>query len=50
LRLQIGPELGDDVVLPLPGQVLLYGLEVTIKKFHGVFLFGVPGGWSSSLG
>jgi hypothetical protein len=31
LRFEVGLEFGDDVVLPLPGQVLLYGLQVTIE-------------------
>ncbi len=38
LRFEVGAELGEDVVLPLPGQVFFYGLEVAIEKFHGVFL------------
>ena len=38
LRLHVGAEFGDDVVLPAERQVLFYGLEITVKKFHGVFL------------
>jgi len=38
LRFEVRAEFGDDVVLPLPGQVLSYGFEIAIEKFHGVFL------------
>jgi hypothetical protein len=38
LRFQVGAQFGDDVVLPLPGQVLSYGFEITVEKLHGVFL------------
>jgi hypothetical protein len=38
LGLHVGAEFSDDVVLPAEGQVLFYGLEITGKKFHGVFL------------
>jgi hypothetical protein len=38
LRLHVSAEFSDDVVLPAERQVLFYGLEITVKKFHGVFL------------
>jgi hypothetical protein len=38
LGLHVGAEFSDDVVLPAERQVLFYGLEITGKKFHGVFL------------
>ncbi len=41
LRFEVGAQFGDDVVLPLPGQVLAYGFEITVEKFHGVFLCSV---------
>jgi hypothetical protein len=31
LRFQVGLQFGDNVVLPLPGQVLFHGLQITIK-------------------
>jgi hypothetical protein len=31
LRLEVNSEFGEDVILPLPGQMLFYGLQITIK-------------------
>jgi hypothetical protein len=31
LGFQVGSQFRDDVVLPLPGQVLFHGLKVTIE-------------------
>jgi hypothetical protein len=45
LCFEVGAEFGDDVVLPLPGQVLSYGFEVAIEKFHGVFLLPTACCW-----
>jgi hypothetical protein len=34
LGFEVGAELGDDVVLPLPGQVFAHRFEIAVEEFH----------------